>query len=428
MYDSCNGFLGKVVIFLGDLLQILAIAENTSKDSILRGLFISDALSQRFEKFYFTENMRLIAGQHIYTKTIQDIGLGRYSENVAEHDSPCDSIDGANIRVYGVKTITQKVANEYKNAIEFLYPNGFDPEIAATSMVLTVKNVHDDEWNKFIQTSNPSVIRRDYISTDSFCENDDGNGNLRNLLNCELIQQFNKSNVPLHKLTLKVNDICFLTKTISRKDGLVNNARVKIVALNEFNIGVQTLEGAKYEYVLGRSVHFFRMSYGQSFEVERRQFPLRLAYACTYNKSQAQTLAKVVCDVREALFAHGFLYVGMSRVRIAANMAFFSYDTQVEFDSIRKEHYVICVNVVLQEVLEYLKLQERFSFPVQEDSPLPRARSIAYEPQRSEGRLVQRVGDQPTRVVNIVPLQELRAMVIAVNQNNNGASKRKERS
>ena len=47
----------------------------------------------------------------------------------------------------------------------------------------------------------------------------------------------------------------------------------------------------------------------------RTQFPLRLAYAFTYNRSQGQTLNKVLLDCRIPSFEHGHLYVAMSRHR-----------------------------------------------------------------------------------------------------------------
>ncbi|KAG5536158.1 hypothetical protein RHGRI_023821 [Rhododendron griersonianum] len=45
----------------------------------------------------------------------------------------------------------------------------------------------------------------------------------------------------------------------------------------------------------------------------RRQFPVRLAYAMTINKSQGQSVKIVGVDLRTPVFSHGQLYVALSR-------------------------------------------------------------------------------------------------------------------
>jgi ATP-dependent exoDNAse (exonuclease V) alpha subunit len=50
-----------------------------------------------------------------------------------------------------------------------------------------------------------------------------------------------------------------------------------------------------------------------AFEMKRRQFPVRLAFVLTINKSQGQSVDTIGPDLRTDVFAHGQLYVALSR-------------------------------------------------------------------------------------------------------------------
>ena len=45
------------------------------------------------------------------------------------------------------------------------------------------------------------------------------------------------------------------------------------------------------------------------------QFPLKLSWAVTSHKAQGQTLSRIAIDISDSAFAHGALYVALSRVR-----------------------------------------------------------------------------------------------------------------
>ena len=81
-------------------------------------------------------------------------------------------------------------------------------------------------------------------------------------------------------------------------------------------------------------------------EMERRQFPLRLAFAVTSNKSQGQTLRHVGIYLEQDFFSHGQLYVAMSRVQSINNLKIFK-----QSEESMKEGRKKMTNVVFQEVL-----------------------------------------------------------------------------
>ena len=88
---------------------------------------------------------------------------------------------------------------------------------------------------------------------------------------------------------------------------------MQITALHRRFVEVQKLDDNEI-HCLPRITFTFH-PYGTDWTVIRKQFPLRLAYATTFNSCQGLTLAKTAVDLRIDPFAHGQLYTALSRVR-----------------------------------------------------------------------------------------------------------------
>ncbi|CAF0738238.1 unnamed protein product [Brachionus calyciflorus] len=121
---------------------------------------------------------------------------------------------------------------------------------------------------------------------------------------------------PPHILNLKVGALVMLLKNWSFADGLCNRTRLTVRHINNHSVRCSVLNGPLqgHEYVFCRTE--FRSSLTEAgTRIRRFQFPFRLAFAMTINKSQGQTFNRVGLLLRTTVFSHGQLYVALSRVR-----------------------------------------------------------------------------------------------------------------
>lgn len=175
------------------------------------------------------------------------------------------------------------------------------------------------------------------------------------MLGTTAMQEIRAKQVPPHELRLKVGDVCLIMRNLNVEAGLTNNTRVQIVQIRPRCIKVQTLRrGHEKVFLIPRIQFKFRM-HNIGFEITRTQFPLRRAFAMTYNKSQGQTLQKVVLDVRSQVFSHGMLYVGLSRVTNSHNIAIFGNKLFQHFDQNLNTMVPTAMNIVYPEMVTVTK-------------------------------------------------------------------------
>jgi ATP-dependent DNA helicase PIF1 len=234
---------------------------------------------------------------------------------------------------------------DHKGAVEWLYPGG-------QLTILCSNNASVDIRNAVAQVMNSSV-EHTLRSKDSFSEVDDPKGHLKKMISASLLNGFWKNGVPNHELILKVSNICLVTHPINGL-GLTNNSRVRIVAIHRYCVKVLTVGDCTNQNIRIPHISFkFRFPYGKSYQLTRLRFPLRLAYAMTYNKSQSQTLFKVLLDITSPPFSHGQLYVAMSRVRDCKNIDMYLTEEQLTMSSNSRltDLMPAIINIVYQDAL-----------------------------------------------------------------------------
>ncbi|XP_031099477.1 uncharacterized protein LOC116003677 [Ipomoea triloba] len=154
-----------------------------------------------------------------------------------------------------------------------------------------------------------------YLSCDTVCKSDAGNGILADMHTPEFLNGLKASGIPNHSLTLKVGSPVMLLRNIDHSMGLCNGTRLIITRLSDHVVEAKIVSGNN----AGQIVLIPRMSMTPTdtrlpFKFQRRQFPLMLSYAMTINKSQGQTLTHVGLLLRKPVFVHGQLYVAASRI------------------------------------------------------------------------------------------------------------------
>jgi hypothetical protein len=161
--------------------------------------------------------------------------------------------------------------------------------------------------------------------------------------NTEYLNTLRPNGFPQHILNLKPGMPFMLLRNINPRQGLCNGTRLIFdKCIDNKLLQCRIVESGRV--VLIPRITFIPKPNEYPFEWQRRQFPIRPAFAITINKSQGQTLKYAGVWLRSQVFTHGQLYVACSRVSTPDNL---------RFAIMREPSHQQCtaVNIVFQEVL-----------------------------------------------------------------------------
>lgn len=168
--------------------------------------------------------------------------------------------------------------------------------------ILTPKNDDCFQLNDQVVEKIPGLLKI-YESSDAVVEDDHND-----VLNypVEFLNSITPAGLPPHILKLKVGCIVMLLRNLNPTVGLCNGTRLIVRALASRVIDAEIICGSH----VGTRVFIPRIRLQPSnnqlpFKFSRLQFPIRIAFAMTINKSQGQTFDKIGIFLPNPVFTHG---------------------------------------------------------------------------------------------------------------------------
>ena len=318
-------FGGKILILAGDFRQTLPVIPHAGAATVIDAALNRSYLWKHFEVLQLQENMRVRASGD---PTLE--AFDQWTLSIGDGAVPTlDETDMINIPEDMCLEIVPKSAKDphsetraMKELTEHVYPdlnNNFRNHrwmdgraiLAPTNkQVDTINNLITDSFpgQPHVLTSSDEVVNPDDLAR----------------FNIEYLNSLNPTGLPTHRLFLKPGMPLMLIRNLNPKMGLCNGTRLIFHKVHKKHLLECSIVGGEFNNrkVLIPRITFKPKDREFTFEWSRRQFPVRVCFAMTINKSQGQTLQFIGIWLNDCCFAHGQLYVAVSRVGSPSKIKF----------------------------------------------------------------------------------------------------------
>ena len=309
-------FGGKLMVFGGDFRQIPPVIKQGRREETVGACLKRSSLWPHIQHLRLSANMRLLRNanapdieeQTEFANWLLQVGDGRVPGPSPDH--------GISTTITLPPQMVMPANADIDSLIAKVYPdlnrNVGNAQYLNKRAVLCPTNDDVDEVNNRIMSAIDGESR-DFLSQDSVIDDEDGRG--ENLFPVEFLQGLKSSSLPPHRLRLTVGCPIILLRNIMPPEGLCNGTRLICTSFTRYILKATIITGTH----AGAQVSVPRIPMCPSdldmpFKFQRLQFPVRPAFAMTINKSQGQTLETVGIYLKKPVFAHGQLYVALSRV------------------------------------------------------------------------------------------------------------------
>jgi ATP-dependent DNA helicase PIF1 len=303
-------FGGITVALMGDWCQTLPVVPRASKEQKIASTILYSECWKQVEIIELADNMRakMAGGDAEFSQHLLDIGEGKvptYTINGLEYIKiPADMIlDG------------QKPEDLVDNVFHDLNDKYQDRQWLINRAIICPLNDDVNEINEQVMKKLPGNEQQFY-SIDRVLDHD-----LH--ANVEVINKLKPQGLPLHEIKLKLGCVIMLTRNINAAEGHCNGTRYIVTNMSKHVIEAFIPFGPHKGKVLYIPRIDNRPPKTYSPQMSRLQFPIKVAFAMTSNKSQSQTLQQIGICLQSPFFDHGQFYVAESRCGNRSRIKFF---------------------------------------------------------------------------------------------------------